>query len=269
MTEQIFCPEHGVVDAEIIDDGKLHVFKDHVHVILKNSSRAVLWESSSAVLWESSRAELWGSSRAELRGSSSAVLWESSRAVLWESSSAELRGSSSAELRGSSRAVLWESSSAELWSLFAAAILRDKTCKATGGKAKQRIALLSQPTAPREWLELVGARMNGRNAILYKRTSENFTTAKNFLYTIGKIAEAPDWNPKPECGGGLHFCISPAGCDAFRDGKDDRYIACLVDPKDIVIHAQPEYPDKIKAKKCKVLYECDREGKQIEGSKKK
>ena len=84
-----------------------------------------------------------------------------------------------------------------------------------------------------------------------------------FVWPESGPVEAPDWDPKPECGGGLHFCINPAGCDDFRDGVEDRYVACLVDPKDIVVHPNPKYPDKIKVKKCKVLYECDREGIKI------
>ena len=198
-----------------------------------------------AELWGNSRAELWGNSRAALWGNSSAVLWENSRAELWNNSSAELRN------------------------LFVAAILREKGCKATGGEPKQRIALLSQTTEPREWLKLVGAQMDGRKAVLYKRTGPKFETRNCIEYQPGEIVEAPDWDRKLECGGGLHFCIDPAGCDAFRDGNDDRYVACLVDPKDIVVHAQPQYPDKIKAKKCKVLYECDREGKEIKAAKAK
>jgi hypothetical protein len=109
--------------------------------------------------------------------------------------------------------------------------------------------------------------MDGRKAVLYKRTDHEFKTTNGIHYIVGSLVEAPDWDRRPECGGGLHFCIDPAGCDAFRDGKEDRYVACLVDPKDIVVHAQPEYPDKIKVKKCKVLYECDREGKKISGKK--
>ncbi len=240
MTAEIICLEHGVVDAEVIEDGELHEFTSHVHVILKNGS--------SAVLRENSRAELWGNSSAELRENSRAELWGNSRAELW----------------GNSRAELWENSRAELRSLFSAAVLRDKNSKATGGKPKQRIALLSQTTEPREWLKLVGAQMDGKKTILYKRTSHEFETRNGIRYLLGTLVEAPDWDPDPECGGGLHFCIDPTGCDAFRDGKKDRYVACLVDPKDIVIHACPEYPDKIKAKKCTVLYECDREGKKIE-----
>ena len=104
--------------------------------------------------------------------------------------------------------------------------------------------------------------MEGGKAILYKRTDANFRTRNDFEYPIGKMVEAPDWDPDPECGGGLNFCVDPGGCDAFRDGENDKYIACQVNIKDIVVHAKPQYPDKIKAKKCLVLYECDREGKK-------
>jgi len=52
--------------------------------------------------------------------------------------------------------------------------------------------------------------------------------------------------------------------DLFRESDGDRYVACEVAVADIVVHARPDYPDKIKARRCKVLYEVDREGNRIE-----
>ena len=56
------------------------------------------------------------------------------------------------------------------------------------------------------------------------------------------------------------------GWDRFlaAAGEGDRYVACEVAVADIVVHARPDYPDKIKARRCKALYEVDREGNRIE-----
>ena len=81
----------------------------------------------------------------------------------------------------------------------------------------------------------------------------------------GTTVEAPDWDGgNHECGGGLHFCGDPAACDLFRDKEGDRYVACEVAVADIVVHARADYPDKIKAPRCKALYEVDRDGNRIE-----
>lgn len=81
------------------------------------------------------------------------------------------------------------------------------------------------------------------------------------MYTPGTEVEAPDWDPEPECGGGLHLCPTPAQCDAFRDNGP--YIACSVALTDLAIHAEPSMPDKVKARRVKVLYVCDREGNEV------
>lgn len=43
-----------------------------------------------------------------------------------------------------------------------------------------------------------------------------------------------------------------------------RFVACKVAIKDIAVHKDAQYPDKIKAQKCRNLYECDLDGNKIE-----
>ena len=127
------------------------------------------------------------------------------------------------------------------------------------------VEAFEQSTEPKDWLKAVGAKVSRGKGILYKRTGPDFQTQNGIRYLPGTEVEAPDWDGgNHECGGGLHFCGDPAACDLFRGGEGDRYVACEVAIADIVVHARPDYPDKIKARRCRVLYEVDRDGKRIE-----
>jgi len=201
-----------------------------------------LKDSDFAELWGNSTAELWDNSRAELRGNSSAVLRGNSRAELWDNSTA----------------VLWGNSRATTFSAFSVIILRSPSAKASGGII---VKAYEQPTNPWEWCKATNVIIRAGYAYLYKRVSGDLTTRNGFKYTLRTKVIAPDFNKENECGGGLHFCPTPPQCDQFRD--DGPYIKCRVPLDEMVIHSRPEYPDKIKARSCYVMYICDREGRKI------
>ena len=65
---------------------------------------------------------------------------------------------------------------------------------------------------------------------------------------VGAEAEAPDWNPKPECGGGLH-CLP--NCEGEWDLLDGEYLAVLkFNLKDMVQIDN----EKCKVRKCKIVF---------------
>jgi hypothetical protein len=219
----------------------------------------VLRESSHAELWGSSHAVLRESSHAVLRDSSHAVLWDSSHAVLRESSHAVLRESSHAELWGSSHAVLRESSHAVL-SKFACAHIYGKQARCKGGV---QIKIPDILTA-KEWCDYYGVAAKRGIVILFKGTDENFHTQKSVYYKPGTIPRAPDWDGgKAECGGGLHFSPCVSGTLRFKsDAK--KFVACPVRVKDIVVHKDAQFPDKIKAEKCCApVWEVNRDGETV------
>jgi len=145
---------------------------------------------------------------------------------------------------------------------LAVAIRRSPNAKVTGLLV---VEAFEQSTDPKVWLKAVGAKVSRGKAILYKRTGPEFETQRGIRYVPGTEVEAPDWDGgNHECGGGLHFCGATVACDLFRESDGDRYVACEVAVADIVVHARAVYPDKIKAPRCKALYEVDREGKRIE-----
>jgi len=63
---------------------------------------------------------------------------------------------------------------------------------------------------------------------------------------IGEWTEAPDWDPNPICGGGLHG-NGPNSKGYWTDGSDIDF--CEIDPQDVV----DLYGEKIKAKRSRIL----------------
>jgi hypothetical protein len=66
--------------------------------------------------------------------------------------------------------------------------------------------------------------------------------------TVGAEVEAPDWNPKPECGGGLH-CLPNARGDWYLLEGD--YWAVLKFNKKDMVQIDKH---KCKVRKCKIVF---------------
>jgi len=183
---------------------------------------------------------------------------------------ARSRGSAHVVARESAHVEARESAHVVARSPLAVLVARSQTPVLKGGII---VNAYEQSTDPAAWLEAVQAEMLDEGmALLYKRTADDFGTRppdgsnQRVSYLPDTEVIAPDWDPSPEreCGRGLHLCPTPACCDQFRSDCGDRYVACAVAVADILVHPQPEYPGKIRARSCRVLYECDREGKRIE-----
>jgi hypothetical protein len=123
-------------------------------------------------------------------------------------------------------------------------------------------------TTADEWIAYYDAADAGDgHVLLYKALDTELKSGYGFLYLPGTSVEAPDWDAGArECGGGLHFCASPFHARGFRrysELKSTRFVACKVKVADIAVHAKPMYPNKVKAPRCEVLYECDVDGKEL------
>jgi hypothetical protein len=120
------------------------------------------------------------------------------------------------------------------------------------------------------WLDREGVKAYSGNVVLFKRVSKDFLTqegtANETKWEIGKTLTHPVWLPKEkECGTGkFHACSRTYFCDGFRSERGDRYVAIEIKTEDL--HAwddSPQYPHKIAFREGKVLYECDRLGREI------
>ncbi len=255
------------------------VARESSHVVARESSHVVARESSHVVARESSHVVARGSSHVEAWGSSHVVAWESSHVEAWESSHVEAWGSSHVEAWGSSHVVASNevaihnhSASTVIEIAGYAVIFALKIAKFI--KKSETSTIINLPPrqySVEEWNERENTDKNEDKIILYKKVSSDWKTQEGekneTVWLVGSVMSHPSWNPsEEECGEGkFHACSRAYFCDEFRDKPNDRYIAIEVDPSDMFTWSEPSYPHKAAFKAGKVLYECDRYGKKING----
>jgi len=139
------------------------------------------------------------------------------------------------------------------------ALLLSGGAKATGGQ-QTTLAI----DTPADWCDYYGVEVTDDVAILYKALNDDFTSPRGMSYAPGTIPEAPDWDGlASECGGGLHFSPTPAMAFDFHSSAT-RFAACPVRLSDLVVHPDPQYPQKIKGRACCApCYEVDRQGHAV------
>jgi hypothetical protein len=274
------------------------VARGNSSVVAWENSSVEAWENSSVEAWGNSSVEARGNSSVVAWGNSSVEAWENSSVEAWENSSVEARGNSSVVARGNSSVVAWENSSVEAWGNSSVEAWGNSSVEARENSVVRAFSNFSkivifgfsvaivipsitvkiekksehayiQHGQEQGWFERNGVEKTP-TVILYKRVSHDFKTQENTenetVWTIGSTLTHPAWNPKSEeCGKGkFHACSKPYFCDEFRTTPKDRYIALSVKLEDT--HAweeNPQYPYKIALKEAKVLYECNRFGKEI------
>ena len=121
-------------------------------------------------------------------------------------------------------------------------------------------------TTAEEWCDYYGVEVENGIATLYKAVRADFGSIHEaaFKYTPGSVPEAPEWDPIPECGFGLHFSPTPLHAQDMSPTAT-RFVACPVALVDIVVHQGAEYPQKVKAPRLAApCYEVDRLGKPVD-----
>ena len=178
-----------------------------------------------------------------------------------ENSSVVARGNSSVEARENSSVVARGNSSVVAWGLSVCSRLStDARCE---GNVFDHT---KQPQTVKAWLKRYSVKVKDNKVVLFKGTDEAYCTNRYGVttYTIGEEVKARDWEEKNiECGNGLHLCPHPSACKQFIDAK--HYLACEVALEDIrVFKGMQDYPDKVRCRKVRVLYEVDMWGEKIE-----
>jgi len=192
-----------------------------------------------------------GSSHVVAMGSSHVVARDSSHVVAWDSSHVVARDSS--------HVVAWDSSHVEAYSPYVSIHAKSSTALLSGG-----YIVGNKPLTPDKWLRACGISIKRGKAILFKSLKEDWTTQNNVSYKLGETTIAPDWDASfdGECGKGLHFSPTVAQARTFRDAG--LFIACEVAVKDMaILPAFAQYPDKIRARACKVLYQVNEKGVKV------
>lgn len=209
------------------------------------------------------------------RENSSVVAWENSSVVALGNSSVEARENSSVEALGNSSVVAWGNVCARIQSDYASVVLfAFAVCYALSKGNITKKSKNCTVITPKQKSGLVGWMENdgiddGLCVVLFKKVSKDFKTQEGTknetTWAIGSTFDHPNWKePDAECGPGKYHAGSrPYFCDEFRGLPGDRYIALEIAKEDLRAWPNPEYPHKISFKKAKVLYECNRLGKEL------
>lgn len=193
-----------------------------------------------------------------LRGDRFFVL-KSGQVVAREASRVDARDSSQVVAAVYSQVHAWDSSVIEA-GRFCAVTIYDKTVKAKGGVQ----IWVSPAKTAEEWCELWGVPVKKGAAVLYKAIKDNFMSPLGCNFTPGTIPKCSDWDGgKKECGGGLHFVPHPTiGQDFFNEAT--KFVACPVKVKEIVVHENATFPQKVKAPGgCAPCWEVNRWGEKV------
>ncbi|MCK9569834.1 hypothetical protein M0R72_12900 [Candidatus Pacearchaeota archaeon] len=229
------------------------------YVVARGNSQVTAWGNSQVTARENSQVTAWGNSQVTARENSQVTAWGNSQVTAWGNSQVTARENSQVTARENSQVTARENSQVTAWGL-ALAIVRSKNAKAKGN-----IHVIKYPETIEEWCDIYGIKISKGKINVYKAVDGDFCSRANFKYPLGKKATDPNWKPDTniECGYGLHFCWDPIACEQFNN-KPGHYLLCEVALKDIAYFSgEPSYPEKIRAKACKVICEVDREGKPI------
>jgi hypothetical protein len=183
-------------------------------------------------------------------GDGNIAIVRSGRFVAW--------GSSHVEARGSSHVVAWGSSHVEATSCVSVH-RQSSRAQIRGGVVIEAPRL----ETAQQWCEFYGVKISRGIATLYKAVRDDFRSAHGMSYRPGETPAAPDWDPVPECGSGLHFSFHPSAAKAF-DYEATRFVACPVRVSELVVHPDGD-TSKVKAPRVvgKGCVEVDRQGRPV------
>ena len=192
--------------------------------------------------------KIYGSSQVRARDSSQVRARDSSQVTAYDSSqvtaygSSQVRACDSSQVRALSKYVVISNHGA------------DTTIN--GGT----IIEIIKPKNIKDWCGFYGVKY-GKVITLFKAVDKNYISPHGQLYIPGTTPSADDWDGGVlECGGGLHFSPTPTHALGFNNNAV-KFIACPIAIIDAVVHANANYPEKIKAKGCCAsVWECDIDG---------
>jgi len=221
--------------------------------------------------WNGRYVVAWENASVVARENASVEAWENASVVAWENASVEARGNASVVARGNACLRLDQYSPNCKVKLFGFSVCFKPFDLKISIQKTENVHI--QEIKPLDWFENNGIEKKEK-IILYKKVSKDFKTQEGTpnetLWKVGSKVTHPNWQPKNgECGEGkYHACSRPYFCDEFRNQSGDKYIAIEISLKDLYEWKDnPSYPHKIGFRKGKVLFECDKFGKDISQSK--
>jgi hypothetical protein len=213
-------------------------------------------DSATVAAWGSATVEAWGSATVRASDSATVRAWDSATVEAW--GSATVRASGSATVRASDSATVEASGSATVRaSKWVAVHLFSARATVSGGVVIDVSALDLDELDT--WAEYHGATVTDGALTAYKAVGDDWQTdRKGWVYAPGATVTADDWDAKPECGGGLHLCLTPRKSRGYYSAAT-RYVECLIDMSEAVVVDR----DKVKARSVRVVREVTIDGEPV------
>jgi hypothetical protein len=237
------------------------------------SATVEAWDSATVEAWDS--ATVWASDSATVEASGSATVeaWDS--ATVRGVGLGHRPGVGSATVRASKlgrrpgvglghrRGVgtrppseAWDSATVRA-SKWVAVHLFSARATVSGGVVIDVSALDLDDLAT--WTEYHGATVTDGTLTAYKAVGDDWQAdRKGWVYAPGATVTAEDWDAKPECGGGLHLCLTPSKSRGYYS-EATRYVECSIDMTEAVVVDR----DKVKARSVRVVREVTIDGEPV------
>ncbi len=232
-------------------------------VLASGSAIVTAYDSASVAAYGSAIVEAYGSASVEASGSAIVRAYVSASVRAYGSASVAAYGSASVAAYGSASVRASGSASVEATKCVPVQQYPGYKGKTTGG-IPIIIPDLDNAT-PEVWLDFYALKPAKGKVTVYKAVDQDLRSGHGTHYPVGQTVTAPDFDPVRECGKGLHFGPTPRHARRYHDcsarfaDPSERFLACEVDAASIV-----PLGDKIKAASCRVLYEVDADGRQVE-----
>ncbi len=239
-----------------MEQGRFAVAYGSAIVEAYDSARVEAYGSARVAADDSASVAAYGSARVAAYDSASVAAYDSARVEAYDSARVEAYDSASVEASGSARVRAYGSASVEATKCVPVQQYPGYKGKTTGG-IPIIIPDLDNAT-PEVWLDFYALKPAKGKVTVYKAVNQDLRSGYGMHYPVGQTVTAPDFDPVRECGKGLHFGPTPRHARRHLD-RSARFLACEVDAASIV-----PLGDKIKAASCRVLYEVDADGRQVE-----
>ena len=268
---------YGSATVSAYDSATVHAY-GLATVSAYGSATVSAYGSATVSAYDSATVHAYGSATVSAYDLATVSAYGSATVSASDSATVRAYGSAIVSAYGSAIVSAYDSATVSAYGSAIVSAYDLATVSATPFVAVQRISKLAKVNGgviiqipeiktTADFLAYYGIKTTRGTVTLYKLVDDNYVSAHNTSYKPGEKPTASDWDPKPCCGYGLHFSPQAFLARKYAAPTKERFVACKVRVKDIVVIDDCGQPDKVKASSCTVLHECDEDGVELQAER--